>query len=64
MLFLQLIYLQSSISDFFRCLQQFSKLAQQIRRGKPNCIKLLLNIDEPVTKYWIDSFKDVLWSER
>ena len=51
----------SEVANFFNNLENFPRKSED---GKLKCVKVLLEIDESVTKYWVDSSKDGFRSER
>ena len=52
------------MSEVANTLDDFFNFPSESEEGKPNCMKVLLKIDELITKSWIDSLKDIFGSER
>ena len=64
MLFLDLILLQLPMSEVTNVFKKIGNSPIKSEEVKPNCIKVLLEIDESIKKLWIDSSKYWFRSER
>ena len=64
MLFPEVISLQFSMTEVSNVFNNFINPPSESEEGNPMFFSLLLNIDESVTKYRIDFFRDVFKSER